>query len=314
MHLEPSGNGSRKGGRRPLVIAVASGKGGTGKTLVATAVAVEAVSAGMRTVLVDCDADAPNDHIFLPRTQEHASRVTAPVAVVDSGACSACGECSRVCAYGAIRVLGRSALVFNELCHGCALCADVCPENAIAMRGLEVGSVIEGPTKHDARLHLVSGVLDIGQVKTPDVIRAAVKRGLELESDLVVLDAPPGVACSVVAAVREADGLLLVTEPTPFGLHDLELAVDLGKDLGLPMAILANKVTPENAPVLDELSRLEGTPLVHTISFSRHTAERYASGGLFVDGSDTTSTSMAPVLAWVRSLATRATRRAAVSG
>ncbi|MDY0088277.1 MAG: P-loop NTPase [Coriobacteriia bacterium] len=298
--------------RRPAVIAIASGKGGTGKTLVATTIAAEAAASGLHTVLVDCDADAPNDHIFLPRAYETISRVRTPVASVDSPSCTACGECSGLCAYGAVRVLGRSALVFNELCHGCGLCADVCPENAITMQGLEVGSVIEGPTERTPDLRLVSGVLDVGQVKAPDVIRAAVEHGLGIESDLVVLDAPPGVACSVVAAVREADALLLVAEPTPFGLHDLGLAVELGNELRIPMAILANKVTPENEPVPAQLSRFEGVPVVHSLPFSRRTAERYASGDLPVDGGDMGRISMAPVLVWLGSLSAGVSPEAAL--
>lgn len=285
-----------------FTLAVASGKGGTGKTLVSTSIAAEAVRRSMRAVLVDCDADAPNDHIFLPRAREHTTRVSAPVALVHPELCTACGECSRVCAYGAVRVLGSSALVFNELCHGCELCVDVCPTGAITMEGLEVGSIIEGPTRHDENLRLVTGVLDIGQVKSPDVIREAVARGRAADVDLVVLDAPPGVACAVVAAVREADALLLVTEPTPFGLHDLELAVELGRELGVPMAILANKVTAENEAALTELARFEDVPVLHTVPFSRRTAEAYARGELFTGAREGTSVNLVPVFDWIGSL------------
>jgi len=289
-------------GEDRLVLAVASGKGGTGKTLVATTIAVGAADRGLRTVLIDCDADAPNDHIFLPRAEEHAIRVSAPVAAVDPAGCTSCGACSRACAFGAIRVLGRSALVFDELCHGCGLCADVCPKDAISMHGIGVGSVIDGPTERDPGLRLVSAVLDIGQVKAPDVIRAAVACGMEAGSDLVVLDAPPGVACSVVAAVCEADALLLVTEPTAFGLHDLGLAVELGGELGIPMGIVANKVTPENAGMLEMLSRFEHVPVVCKVPFSRRTAEVYARGELAIDDSTAMTAQLDPVLCWADSV------------
>jgi len=292
-------------GARPFVLAVASGKGGTGKTLVATNLAAEAASRGLKVVLVDCDADAPNDHLFLPRSSEHAEEIEAPVAAVDASTCTACGVCSSACAFGAVRVLGRTALVFEELCHGCGLCARVCPEGAIVMHGTRVGTVVEGRIEHRPELHLVSGVLDIGQVKAPDVIRAAVERGMGFESDLVVLDAPPGVACPVVASLRGADALLLVTEPTPFGMHDLALAVELGRDLGVPMAMVANKVTDEAKHALEELARIEDVPLLASIPFDRHAAEVYAAGHLLVEKSRSAAGWLDPVLGWIGDLAER---------
>jgi MinD superfamily P-loop ATPase len=297
---EPTANGSR-----PFVLAVASGKGGTGKTLVATNLAAEAARRGLRVVLVDCDADAPNDHLFLPRASERVDEVEAPVADVDASACTACGVCSSVCAFGAVRVLGRTALVFEELCHGCGLCARLCPEGAIAMRGARVGTVVDGRIERHPRLHLVSGVLDIGQVKAPDVIRAAVERGMSIGGDLIVLDAPPGVACPVVAAVRGADAMLLVTEPTAFGMHDLALAVELGRELGVPMAMVANKVTSDNEHASEELARTEGVPLLASIPFDRHVAEVYAAGHLLIEESGSSARWIDPVLAWIGDAAHR---------
>jgi MinD superfamily P-loop ATPase len=290
-------------GMRPFVLAVASGKGGTGKTLVATNLAVEAASRGLRVVLVDCDADAPNDHLFLPRSSEQVEEVEAPVAAVDASTCTACGMCSSACAFGAIRVLGRTALVFEELCHGCGLCVRVCPEGAIAMHGTRVGTVIEGRVERHPGLHLVSGVLDIGQVKAPDVIRAAVERGMGFESDLVIMDAPPGVACPVVASLRGADAMLLVTEPTPFGMHDLALALELGHELGVPMAMVVNKVTSENEHASEELARTEDVPLLASIPFDRHVAEVYAAGHLLVEESRSAAGWLDPVLGWIEDFA-----------
>lgn len=297
---EPAATGSR-----PFVLAVASGKGGTGKTLVATNLAAEAARRGLRVVLVDCDADAPNDHLFLPRSSERVEAIEAPVADIDVSTCTACGACSSVCAFGAVRVLGRTALVFEELCHGCGLCARVCPEGAVAMRGARVGTVVDGRIERYPDLHLVSGVLDIGQVKAPDVIRAAVERGMSIGGDLVVLDAPPGVACPVVAAVRGADAMLLVTEPTAFGMHDLALAVELGRELGVPMAMVANKVTTEARHALQDLARTEDVPLLASIPFDRHVAEVYAAGHLLVEESLSAAGWLDPVLGWIGDAAHR---------
>jgi MinD superfamily P-loop ATPase len=301
----PSGGEPAATISRPFVLAVASGKGGTGKTLVATNLAAEAASRGLRVVLVDCDADAPNDHLFLPRSNERVEEIEAPVADVDASACTACGACSSACAFGAVRVLGRTALVFEELCHGCGLCVRVCPERAIVMRGARVGTVVEGRIERYPDLHLVSGVLDIGQVKAPDVIRAAVERGMSIGGDLIVLDAPPGVACPVVAAVRGADAMLLVTEPTAFGMHDLALAVELGRELGVPMAMVANKVTAEAKHALEEPARTLDVALLASIPFDRHVAEVYAAGDLLIEKSGSSARWLDPVLAWIGDAAHR---------
>lgn len=284
---------------RPFRLAVASGKGGTGKTLVATNLAVAAARRGTRVTLVDCDVDAPNDHLFLARGDTTTTVVTAPVATVDAASCTACGACSSACAFGAIRVLGRSALVFDELCHGCGLCERVCRPAAVAMRDLRIGVVEEGDSALQPDLRLASGVLDIGQVKAPDVIRAAIARGATAGAGLAILDAPPGVACSVVAAARDADALLLVTEPTPFGEHDLVLAARLGRDLGVPMAMVANKVTRENESVAGRLARTEDITLVSSIPFDRRVAEVYAGGRLVIDEVPSASGWLGPVMAWV---------------
>lgn len=263
----------------PFVLAVASGKGGTGKTLVATNLAVRAADAGRDVVLVDCDADAPNDHLFLPRAHECVEPVQAQVAEVDRITCTACGACRDACAYGAVRVLGRAALVFEELCHGCELCVRVCPSGAVTMVGRRVGTVASGEAANG--VHVVSGVLDIGQVKAPEVIRRAVQVGLGYGPELAILDAPPGVACPVVAALHDADALLLVTEPTPFGVHDLELALQLGSELGIPAAIVVNKAGPD-VSVVEDLARAHGVPVLAVIPFDRRMAEVYADGRLTV--------------------------------
>jgi MinD superfamily P-loop ATPase len=267
----------------PFVLAIASGKGGTGKTLVATNISALASASGSRVVLADCDVEAPNDHLFLHRAEESATEVKVLVADVDAARCTACGLCRDACAYGAIRVLGGTAVVFEELCHGCGLCSDVCAYGAVREIARRVGEVVVGPVGDDGRLLLVTGTLDIGQVKTPSVIRATRAAAEAVEADLTVLDSPPGVACAAVAAVRGANALLLVAESTPFGLHDLQLSLQLGRDLGLPMAVLVNRDTGANSEI-DDVCRTWDVPIVARIPFDRRVAETYARGELLADG------------------------------
>jgi MinD superfamily P-loop ATPase len=263
--------------RHPFTLAIASGKGGTGKTLIATNVAVAEAAQGSRVVLGDCDVEAPNDHLFMSLWHTSTAPVEVLVAEADAALCDGCGLCRDACAYGAVRILAGSAIVFDELCHGCGLCVDVCPTGAMHEVDRRVGEVVTGLVDTPGELTLVTGRLGIGQVKSPSVIRAA--RDAVAEAEFVVLDAPPGVACSAVAAVRGADALLLVTEPTPFGLHDLELSLRLGRDLGLPMGVVVNRDTGDGTAAA-ALCDAYGVPIVARIPFSRPIAEVYARGGL----------------------------------
>ncbi|MCE5202941.1 MAG: P-loop NTPase [Actinomycetia bacterium] len=268
--------------RRPFTIAVASGKGGTGKTLVATNLAVAQSRSGVNVVLVDCDVEAPNDHLFLKRVHEAVEPVNVLVAEVDAARCTGCGQCRDSCAYGAVRLLGGPAIVFEELCHGCGSCLDVCAAGAMAEVPRCVGEVLSGPVEDSGVLTLVTGRLDVGQVKSPAVIRQARAAARLVPSDLVVLDAPPGVACAAVAAVRGADALLLVTEPTPFGLHDLQLSMRLGQDLDLPMGVVVNR-DDGDAESVSQVCSAFGVPILARIPFDRRVAEVYARGGLAGD-------------------------------
>lgn len=265
----------------PLTVAIASGKGGTGKTLVATNLAYVAAVTGTPVALVDCDAEAPNDAIFLPAAEMTRHPVETTEVVVDAEACTACGVCRDACAYGAMRILGSSAMLFPELCHGCGLCAHVCPTSAIADTARRVGEVSVGEVRlaRSGALTLVTGRLDVGEVKTPEIIRAARSIAGELAPALTILDAPPGVACAAVAAVRGADVLLLVTEPTPFGLHDLELSFELGADLGIPMGVLVNRAGAGKTDV-DAWCNDRRIPVLAHIGFDRAIAEVYARGEL----------------------------------
>jgi MinD superfamily P-loop ATPase len=189
---------------------------------------------------MDCDVEEPNGHLFLHPVFRTKESVTMPVPVVDPALCDGCGACRRLCQYGAIAILKEKAHVFTELCHSCGGCALICPKHAIHEEPRELGFVEEGDS---GSVRFVRGTLNVGQPLAPAVIRAVKRRsGM---AKLVLIDSPPGTACAMVAAVRGADAVLLVTEPTPFGLHDLKLAVSTVRALGIPLGVIINRAESE---------------------------------------------------------------------
>lgn len=257
-----------------MILGVASGKGGTGKTTVAVNLAR---TAGSEVLLADCDVEEPNDHLFLRGQPVDSQTVTIPVPQVDASLCNACGLCGRICQYHAIVSFGTKPLTFPELCHGCGGCAMVCPTGAIREVGRRIG-VVE--TVRDGSITLVQGRLDVGVAMAPPLIRA-VKRSLPPGLP-VILDAPPGTSCPVMAALRGADVVALVTEPTPFGLHDLALAVEMVKQLTLPFGVVINRVGIGDDRV-HTFCRREGIPILQEIPDDRRIAEVYSRGKLVVD-------------------------------
>lgn len=257
-----------------MIIAVASGKGGTGKTTVAVNLAR---SAGTAVQLLDCDVEEPNDHLFLQGSLEEAGVVNIPIPEIDETLCNACGECARICEFNAIVSFGTVPMVFPELCHGCGGCTKVCPTSAIREVDKRVG-VIE--TLKDGDVTLVQGRLDIGEAMAPPVIRA-VRARLD-RGGTAIVDASPGTSCPVVTAVRGTDYVLLVTEPTPFGLHDLKLAVGMVRELAMPCGVVVNRVGVGDDRV-HEYCRAEGIPILAEIPDDRRVAEAYSRGQLAVD-------------------------------
>ncbi len=264
--------------RSRLTVAVASGKGGTGKTTVAVNLAL-ALAASGPVQFLDCDVEAPNAHLFLKPRIETGEEVAVLVPEVDEASCDHCGLCARVCEYNALAVVPQAVLVFNELCHGCGACARLCPRQAIREVPRRVGVVESGRA---GTIDVLQGRLDIGQAMSPPVIRALKKRRA---ADLtVIIDAPPGTSCPVVESMRGSDFALLVTEPTPFGLHDLELAAGAAKVLGLPRGIVINRADGGDGDArVRAFAAGEKIPVLMTIPFDRRIAEAYSRGGTLLE-------------------------------
>jgi MinD superfamily P-loop ATPase len=231
-------------------VVVASGKGGTGKTMVALGLASAAAAAGDGASLVDCDVEEPDCHLFLGGEGKLVEEVTIPVARVVAADCTLCGECARVCTYKALAVLPKSVMVFDQLCHGCGACAIACPEDAIAELPRRIGEVRRLET---GALSLMWGSLDVGEALATPVIRRL--KSLAPKGGMQVIDSPPGTACPVVETVRGADVCILVAEPTPFGLNDLKLAVATVRQLDVPLAAVVNRDRGSGGPLYDFLKR-----------------------------------------------------------
>ncbi len=255
-----------------MKIAIASGKGGTGKTTVATNLALAAVAKNQAVVYVDCDVEEPNGALFLKPEIDNEQDVEVSVPKIDVKKCIGCGKCGEICQFNAIAALGKNVLIFPELCHGCAGCWLVCPSNAITESKRVTGKLQSG---HAGNIKFIQGLLNIGEAMSPPVIRE-VKKSVPV-SELVIIDAPPGTSCPVIETVRDADFLLLVTEPTPFGLNDLKLAVEMAKALKLPFGVVVNRADGGDRETW-RFCKEEGVNIVAEIPDSRQVAEAYSRG------------------------------------
>lgn len=257
-----------------MKIAIASGKGGTGKTTIAVNLALTIASSGKPVTLLDCDVEEPNCHLFLKPeiTGSHPVALSQPMVLEER--CNGCGVCAQVCEYHALVVMAGQVLVFRELCHGCGACSLLCPEKAIVEEGHPIGVVEEGVS---GGIRFIQGRLNIGEVMTPAVIRA-VRVQAENRGDCLI-DSPPGTSCPVVESVRETDFVLLVTEPTPFGLNDLTLAVEMVRALEGPFAVALNRCNAGDEGVRSYCER-EGIGVLLSIPDDRRIAEGYARGDI----------------------------------
>jgi len=280
-------------------IVVASGKGGTGKTTVATSLAL---SAGESVRFMDCDVEAPNAALFLNPNLDTRKEVGILLPVVDEALCTHCGKCAEVCEFHAIAVIGKKTLVFPELCHGCGSCTLVCPEKVISER-LDVMGVLESGLTATG-IDFAQGVMNVGEPMAVPIIRelkkwnpmslrASAKQSPLIEeeiasgknaprNDIEIRDAPPGASCPVVETMRGADFILLVTEPTPFGLHDLKQVVGITRELGIPAGVVVNRDgIGDNA--VEAYCAEAGLPILLRIPMERRFAEAIASGRTLVD-------------------------------
>ncbi|MBL7073555.1 MAG: ATP-binding protein [Candidatus Omnitrophica bacterium] len=258
-----------------MIISIASGKGGTGKTTVAVNLALSIESP---VQFLDCDAEEPNAHIFLKPEIKTVNKVFIPVPEIDEEKCTYCGRCREVCAYNAIAVLKKGAdkkggvLVFPNLCHGCGSCAYFCPEKAIKEVNKEIGEVEIGVC---GKMQFVHGKLNIGEAMAPPVIRQ-IKQHIN-PTRTIIIDAPPGTSCPVVETVRQSDFCVLVTEPTPFGLNDLILAVEVLRKLGIPFAAVINRSDLGNTET-DKYCAEQKIPILMRIPFKKEIASAYSKG------------------------------------
>ena len=260
-----------------MIISVASGKGGTGKTLVATSLALS-LEDRHRVQLLDCDVEEPDAHIFLKPVITSHEAVYIPIPKVDENKCTYCGKCAEVCAYHAIAVLGEHVSTFSQLCHGCGACSYLCPENAISEEGREGGVVEWG---HSDGIEFAHGKLNVGEAMAPPVIRKVKEQASH--NGVVIVDAPPGISCPVVESIKDSDFCLLVTEPTPFGLNDLFLAVETVRELDIPCGVVLNRAGVGDKKV-EEYCQKENIPILLTIPLDTGIARLYSRGITLAEG------------------------------
>ncbi len=255
-----------------MIIAIASGKGGTGKTTVAVNLALSLEN----VQLIDCDVEEPNSNLFLNIGLEKVGEVSIPVPVIDPEKCNHCGICAKLCEYNAIASIPGSTMVFKELCHGCGLCMRACPQGAINEEERPIGVIERG----HGDVEFLRGLLRIGgAMSTPLIKKLKEKTNKE---KIAILDVPPGAACPVIEALSGVDYCILVTEPTPFGLYDLRIAIELCRNLEIPFGVIINRDGIGNQET-EEFCRKEGIPVLLRIPQDRRIAELYSEGISFVN-------------------------------
>lgn len=258
-----------------MILAIASGKGGTGKTTVAVSMAIS-LAARAQTTLVDLDVEAPNAHLFLETEWDISQRAYIPVPLVDEDRCTRCGACGDLCQFAAIKVLGQTIITFTPMCHGCTGCWTICPEKCISQDRRELGEVLGGKVYGvEGSLRLLMGRSRVGEAMSPPLMKK-VMAAIE-PTEAVVIDAPPGVSCPAMTACGFADAVLLVTEPTPFGLYDLKLAVSAFSSLGKPLGVVVNRAGLGDDRVYD-YCREQGLEILAEIPYDREVALGYSQG------------------------------------
>lgn len=264
-----------------MIISIASGKGGTGKTTIAVNLALTlAKDKGKNVKFLDCDVEEPNAHLFLKPVITSSESVEIPVPKINDKKCNYCGKCAEVCVFNAIAVTKNKVLVFPGLCHGCGACTLFCPEKAISEEGNEIGILEEGKA---GSINFTHGRLNIGEPMSPPIIKKIKKDGIRgenndiLNNHITLIDAPPGTSCPVIESIKDSDYTILVTEPTPFGLHDLILAVEVLQKLKIPYGVVLNKCDIGDHKV-EEYCKKNNIPLLLSIPLDRKIAVAYSKG------------------------------------
>ena len=252
-----------------MIVSIASGKGGTGKTSIAVNIAV---SLGRDVQLLDCDVEEPNAHLLIHPKIIREEQIYSLVPSINESLCDHCGKCAKFCSYNAIFVTPKEVLVFKELCHGCGGCILICPKGAITEGKHKIGNLSLG---YANGIEIVYGELEVGEPMATPLIRE-VKRHIN-KSKNVILDAPPGASCPMIETVKNSDFCILVTEPTPFGLHDLKVAVQVLEDMKIPLGVVVNRAGIGDKKVY-EYCRKKDIPILLEIPYQRRIAELYSRG------------------------------------
>ena len=279
-----------------MKIAIASGKGGTGKSTVSTNLAYLLSKIYKDVCLVDCDVEEPNCHIFIKPDFNYSQSVCVPIPKINTEKCIACGRCAEVCQYNALAFVKGKVLVFGELCHGCGSCGLICPVGAIEETGREVGVVEAG---YAQGFNFIHGKSRIGEAMSPPLIKAVKQYGDGQNFKLQILDCPPGTSCPVIAAVSGVDFVIMVTEPTPFGLYDLKLAVDVIRKIGLPFGVVINR-SGENDSLIEDWAKEENINILTKIPDDRRVAECYSKGDIVLRAMPEFKEFFEPLVAIVR--------------
>jgi MinD superfamily P-loop ATPase len=260
-----------------MQIAIASGKGGTGKTTIATNLACSIARMDKDVQYIDCDVEEPNGHIFLKPDIEKTEDVSISVPEVDTELCNGCGKCGQLCQYSAIICLKGKALVFEQLCHSCGGCMAICPQAAIKEKQRRIGIAEFG--RADG-VRYAAGKLDIGAIQSPALIKHVKQKAIN--DGTIIIDVPPGTSCPVIEAVKGTDFVLLVTEPTPFGLNDLQLAVEMVRELEISFAVAINRCDIGDDRVV-RYCQQQDIEILLEIPDDRLVAETYSQGIKIID-------------------------------
>lgn len=269
--------------KNALKIAVASGKGGTGKTTVASSLAAAMARSNpdsLPPLFLDCDVEAPNAHLYLKPEWSQTKEAVLRIPEIDPDLCTHCGLCAQTCRFKALAVLGENVLVFPQLCHGCGACTLACPTGAITEKDNPIGLLQRGASLEN--IPFGRGLLNIGEPMAKPIIAQLKEWALPEEGQDLVLDSPPGTTCSVVETIQGADYVVLVTEPTPFGHHDLKLMLELTRMMGIPHGVIINRYGIRHDSV-EELCAQYEVPVLLTIPFQRSIAEGVSQGRLLID-------------------------------